>query len=302
MPISARSVMSDIAQQTSLLKEVTDKERTALQTALTDFMKEVHDVCVRYGLTPYLCYGTALGAVRHHGFIPWDDDIDIAMFRDDWEKFKSIFEKELGEKYDLEAPGYKDEDTKTLWGKIYKKGTELIEVQDVNTPYHKGIFIDVFIIENVSKYKLVRYWDHVISIAMQGIATSMTYYRYPNELMKTFMSSNHKAKIYYFMRRTLGFLFSFVSHKKWAILYDRFISRHKKEFPLVTIPFDYGYYLGGIKERTIWQPAKTVPFGDYSFCVPNDVKSVLKKTYGDDYMTLPPVERREKHFVVSLKL
>ena len=64
---------------------------------LADFIK----VCDKYDLPYFVVYGTAIGAVRHHGFIPWDDDIDVAMLREDYDEFCKVFQKELGKEYNL---------------------------------------------------------------------------------------------------------------------------------------------------------------------------------------------------------
>ena len=68
---------------------------TAEQEVILNILKEIKKICDRHNLKYYLAYGTLLGAVRHNGFIPWDDDVDIVMFRDDYEKFLEIAEIEL---------------------------------------------------------------------------------------------------------------------------------------------------------------------------------------------------------------
>lgn len=67
-----------------------------LQDVQTQMLKDVLDVCEKYDLPCFLIYGTAIGAVRHHGFIPWDDDIDVGMLRKDYDRLMEIFDKELG--------------------------------------------------------------------------------------------------------------------------------------------------------------------------------------------------------------
>ena len=75
-----------------------------LQGVQTQMLKDVLDVCEKQDLPCFLIYGTAIGAVRHHGFIPWDDDIDVGMLRKDYERLMEIFDKELGEHYELLTP------------------------------------------------------------------------------------------------------------------------------------------------------------------------------------------------------
>jgi len=134
MDISAKNIMTEIVSKSNLLVEVEGKNKQKLMQILLDIMQDVHIACVRNDIKYGIVGGTALGAVRHKGFIPWDDDFDIAMSRKEYNHFKDIFEKELGDKYILECPNYKKVDSKTAFAKIHKKGTQLWEVQDVAIP------------------------------------------------------------------------------------------------------------------------------------------------------------------------
>ena len=80
-------------------------------------------VCRKYGIKYFALYGTAIGAVRHGGFIPWDDDIDVGMLREDYDKFIDIFNKELDGDYELITP-YKDSDYTCTVTHLQKKGTK----------------------------------------------------------------------------------------------------------------------------------------------------------------------------------
>ena len=70
-----------------------------LHTVQLKMLKDFSEVCDKYEIPYFVVYGTAIGAVRHHGFIPWDDDIDVAMLRVDYNKFFEIFENEMGDEY-----------------------------------------------------------------------------------------------------------------------------------------------------------------------------------------------------------
>lgn len=301
MAKSAKDVMNELARESNLLHEVTSEERAMLQKTLMEMMHDIHDVCVRHEIRYGLVGGSCLGAVRHKGFIPWDDDIDISMCRSDWEKFKTIFDEELGNKYVMEAPRYGNKDTKCTWAKVYKKGTILSEIQDENCPYEKGIFLDIFFYENVSDNPLVRKFDARVSDFMKGVATSIVYYKYPNETVKKFYAADPASNRYYKMRCFLGFLFSWVSHKTWCCWFDKFVSRHKTPGRYITIPTGRKNYLGEIQERNWWEPHKLSAFEDAEFFIPAEAHNYLVTIYGDSYMQLPPEDKREKHFCVELK-
>lgn len=300
MIFSAKEVMCSIASKSTMLKPVTEDERHKLQQVLTNMLDEVQCVCDKIGVQIVLCGGSCLGAVRHKGFIPWDDDLDIAITRKDWEKFKDCFNGVLSTKYVLEAPNYNNADTKFPWGKIYLKGTEMQEFLDLNLPYNKGIFIDVFVIENVANNKLIRYFDACITTIMKYVATSMLFYRYPNYEMQLFFSTTIKTLLYYRVRQVLGFFFSFVTHKTWLKWYDLFASRHKGETQKVTIPTGTKLYFGEMQNRNVWQPYSKAEFNGLKVNIPHDSHKYLSTLYGKDYMQEPPVEKRISHFVISL--
>lgn len=300
MKISAKQVMNQLAQQSDVLKEVGENERLELQKTLLGMLSDIIRVCDNNNIRVALVGGSALGAVRHKGFIPWDDDIDLGMPRRDWEIFKKIFESTLGKKYILEAPNYGDKDCKNPWGKVYLKDTIFEEIQDINMPYCKGIFIDVFVWDNVSSNTIIRKIDAISSDFLKGVATSITMYKYPNELEKQFYSYSTESKRYYNLRRFLGFLFSWCSHKDYCDWYEKLISRHEDSSGLCTTPVGRKNYMGEIIEDSQWN-LQEVDFGGIKAYIFNDINRYLVQLYGADYMCVPPVEKRERHFIVKLR-
>lgn len=116
-----------------------------LQKKLLDLLKWFHQVCVENNLTYYLEGGTMLGAVRHSGFIPWDDDLDICMPREDYEKFNSLFGNKTFDFIYVENPNSENKDFIYGFTKIYDLNTTLVE--DFKTPIKRGVYIDVFPID-----------------------------------------------------------------------------------------------------------------------------------------------------------
>ena len=134
-----------------------DDDIKKLQRCLVTLLSEVLEVCKRYDIKPMLGGGCLIGYARHDGhFIPWDDDIDIAMTREDYEKFIRIFDDELSDRYILSVPrkGY---DTYQRFIQIYRKNTVLDEV---NNPLGGGhppyIYIDIFPFDFVPNNKISR--------------------------------------------------------------------------------------------------------------------------------------------------
>ena len=118
--------------------EIKDVQRVEL-----DILIKVARLCEERGLTYFIESGTALGAVRHGGFIPWDDDIDIGMPRQDYEKFLDIAQKELGDEYFVQTRET-DPNAPFSFAKVRKNGTTFIEWNKRNIKMHHGIYIDIF--------------------------------------------------------------------------------------------------------------------------------------------------------------
>ena len=296
----ARDIMNRLAASSSLLQEVTEQELHDLKSVLLGMMQDIHDVCMARDIRYTLVGGSILGAIRHQGFIPWDDDIDIAMRRKDWERFKDIFQTDLGQKYVLEAPDYGDKDTKTYFGKVYLKGTTLLELQDLKSPFEKGIWVDVFILENASDSPLVRRLDGMVSDCWRIISTCQQYYLYPNELMDAYMSATTASKWYYRIRKFVGFCFSFVSHKRFVAMWDHFVSRHKKDGAYITLPASRKFYKGELLPTAVFADYHLVKFEDTEFLSMADPHAYCLNLYGPTYMQEPPPEKRERHFFVKL--
>ena len=118
-----------------------------MQTKLINMLKWYHEFCVTHKLRYYIVGGTMLGAVRHEGFIPWDDDIDVGMPREDYNRFLEICKGIQAHQYIVEAPTEENPEFKYLYAKIYDTTTTLVE--NVRNPINRGVFIDVFPLDGI---------------------------------------------------------------------------------------------------------------------------------------------------------
>lgn len=136
--------------------ELTPEQLREVQRTELELLAEVRRICDQHGIPYVIIAGTLLGAVRHQGFIPWDDDADVAMLRPDYERFRRICEKELDpERFvfqdDRCAKGYR-----WGYGKLRRKGTEFLREFQEDMPYFQGIFIDIFPMDPVPENALLR--------------------------------------------------------------------------------------------------------------------------------------------------
>ena len=154
-----------------LIKELSDEDVRALQGVFLEMLKDLDRVCAEHHICYMAAGGTALGAVRHGGFIPWDDDADILMPRKDLDRFVEIFDEAMGEKYGLTSPNSKYMLESNI-SAIYKKHTRKVSFEAYNTPYPKGIHVDIFAIETVPMNPLVRRIKGTVAMGLQFIAVS----------------------------------------------------------------------------------------------------------------------------------
>ena len=126
--------------------------REHLFKELYTMLTEINRICDKYGIKYFAMGGSAIGAIYDKGILPWDDDIDIGMVREDYNKFLEIAPNELNEDYFLSWYG-SDQHTPFFYAKLKKNNTIFIEEQYKNVPMHQGIFIDIFPYDKANQNK-----------------------------------------------------------------------------------------------------------------------------------------------------
>lgn len=297
---SGTQILCELSHDTHYLKELSSEESIALKKVLIDVYKDISSLCETHNLTYMMAGGTCLGAVRHKGFIPWDDDLDIMMPRKDYDALlKLLISGELGPKYDFTFPNA-EKDSNTVYLKIFRIDSKNLEIDNVNTPFPKGIFVDVFPLDAVPKSKVIQRIKGLVADVIQYISIGRLYVQYPSPMLKEYMMLDPILKRRYYLKRLLGVVFGFASHAKWVYWFDRFVSCSKENHEW-GIPAGRKHYCGEIFDKDVYIPVTKGAFEGIDVNLPHDVEAYLTNLY-DNYKELPPIEKRERHFVCEFEL
>ena len=277
--------------------QMTDDERSRLQHHLLEMYKEIEAVCVKHDLTVMLAYGSVLGAIRHGGFIPWDDDMDLFMPRRDYELFIKDYAEELPDHLKVYAPNCKN-GTFGRFAKVIDTNTKFIPagVADTNSP-KQGIFVDIFPLDSIPNNKLRNKLNRYIGMALMYIGSSVSQYENKSLLYKKLMMHSTGTKINYWLRQTLGFLGSFMSYQRWMNVVDSFCANDKQTGYVSDLLGDYTWTPIPLNE---FCPTSTGEFEGTTVFLPHYPVKHLERYYGD-WKRIPPEEDRWQHFIREIR-
>lgn len=280
------------------IKFITEEQTKELQKVLLEIMDDIHFVCEKNNLTYYLGGGSALGAVRHKGFIPWDDDMDVIMPREDYDKLPELLNSEFPDKYFFEEIR-RNEKYDANFMKVRLKGTLLCELFESDIE-NAGIFIDINPLENLYDSSLLRKL-HGYFCEFLLLICSCVRIKNNAPLIMPYITDSKQIKI---VKRKLNLakLLSFLSLRKWLLFTEKRLSVCKnKNSHFVSIPTGRGHYFGEMQPRKTFEKAVLTEFENRKYYIMSDTNAYLTGLFGADYMTPPPESNRERHAVMALK-
>ncbi|WP_018659159.1 LicD family protein [Allofustis seminis] len=249
-------------------------------------LKKVTEICDRHAIDYWIDCGTLLGAVRHKGFIPWDDDMDIAMLRDDYERFVKVAPAELGDEFFLQTRKT-DPNYPFTFDKVRKNNTTFVEWATRGLDMHHGIYIDIFVYDKLPEYGTDRYLDECLALDRKTI--------------RKYVPTVDKAPAF-----TKDYLIGLLK-KKLAYIYYMFKSSEALDRELLELFTKYRnvsydnikYTCLSFREKDIFYhhdifPTQPIEFEGFTFKAPNNPDKYLKVFY-NDYMQIPAEEDRAGH-------
>ena len=241
-------------------------------------MKYIDQICRDNRIVYYIMGGTALGAIRHGGFIPWDDDLDIFMTPDQYEKFKTVFESQKTNEFVLQE--WKTTQNYLEYAKVRMNGTTFIEECYKNrSDMHHGIYVDIMILHKVPESKFVQKKIYYYSkfVTLYGLT------------QRNWKPKTKAQAVVFHMVKALPCKSIVKMCYKAIYRYDSMEKSYKYCYWITPAKFRNGLF-----DAELFSEPVDISFEDTVLLGSRRIKEYLEYRYGD-YMKLPPEESRQNH-------
>lgn len=282
--------MADIV--ISSYKEYDPEVLRRLQMAELEILLAVDRVCRENDIAYFLDSGTVLGAKRHQGFIPWDDDMDLGMLRPDYDRFISIAQEALGDRFVVSTPST-NESQAAMFGKVWLADT-IFETQEIiDAGFETGIYVDIFPYDVLNRDPKIAKKQIAIGNLWQKIA-----YLYHSPHLSVSMEG-FKGKLFELAcMASHGALRLLVNQKKIVEHFDKACELGKDdpsdEYVLLSYPMKQSF------PKVMFLPTSKVVFEGHEMPAVNDLETYLEIVYGSDWRELPSPEQRRNHAPLNL--
>jgi len=249
-----------------------------LQLAELQSLVDFHEFCAQHGLQYYLIGGALLGAIRYQRFIPWDDDIDVAMPREDYERIQELWKTEGAEGYFLQS-GKTDERFSRCILKIRKNGTHLTERSIRDIPMHDGIYIDIFPI------------DYLDSVCYPRVALRAKVIRRLMSLRA--IKNGYENGRYTYIKRLIKSALALIKNELIDDCIEKLCRKENHLSKKMAILFLHNYsWKHQLHQATTFGKNGLCSFEGHTFSAPENPDAFLKTVFGPDYMQEPAADKQ----------
>lgn len=273
-----------------MISKLDDDTKRIIKTKLLNILKFITFVCEDNNLRYFLAYGSCLGAVRHKGMIPWDSDIDVCMPRPDWNKFVEICRNIDMGCFELYTP----DDTPEYFEHYARVGDkQTTKLQSIYMPCEMGLYVDIHPIDGAKKLSVAKRRYRLFRIL--EIVHHLSNSKFPiSERWKMMMKGR--------LLLAIGLSFLYINRKWFSKISLRLLhyimeKDHFDESELAVSFLGIYGYKNIFSVKWVKETVK-MKFEELTVNVPQDYDSYLKNYYGD-YMTPPPVEKRDDRHVLD---
>ncbi len=270
------------------MKELTPEEQPRWNSIINGVLRQFIEICREHSLTYFCCGGTAIGAVRHHAMIPWDDDIDVFMPRPDYDRFVELASRQLPDGLELVTP-YSKQDYPLYFVKLCDSHTTLQEEEEV--PCVVGLYIDIFPIDGApDDIEQARAMERRFTKTKHKLEAVSSHVSFADYLLLLTQPKEWGR----FVRKTVAFFCRYAYRQRLLRQMERICRQYDYDDSTLVAVYCGSYGPKEVFPKAWLQSQVMFPYEDMEVALPSGYDNYLRQYYGD-YMQLPPEEKRVSH-------